>query len=161
MASVNCSNCNNIKELPPSKIKGKKRIFCNKKCYADFMRDKLPIEEHPAWSGGITPQESRRRWYEKNKAKANAQVKARKLRELNAPGTHTKEDWEGVKKFFGYQCAMDDHNCSGSLTKDHIQPLIMGGSNGVENLQPLCRWHNTQKARKVYLGQFDSERYER
>lgn len=61
-------------------------------------------------------------------------------------GTHTYGDWENLKKQYGYTCP-----CCGesepeiSLTQDHIIPLSKGGSDLIENIQPLCLRCNLKK----------------
>lgn len=59
-------------------------------------------------------------------------------------GRHTKEEWEALKAEFGHRCVQ----CGRSgyhLDKDHIIPLYQGGSDGLDNLQPLCAWCNASK----------------
>lgn len=47
----------------------------------------------------------------------------------------------------GYQCT----KCGGTddLSLDHIHPLSKGGSDDLENLQILCRKHNSQKNNRI------------
>lgn len=72
-----------------------------------------------------------------------------------AIGSHTFEEWEEVKKKYNYRCAM----CKGAepflsqkiqcLTEDHIIPIIKGGSNFIDNIQPLCHKCNCIKKDKI------------
>lgn len=149
-----CDYCGGPGVDRASEYARKKRHFCERQCYTNYRREILPTEEQNAWKGGISPEESRKRWAARNKVRVAAMAKARRLRELNAPGEHTPQQWEEVKISYGNQCADHDETCSGNITKDHKVPLIMGGSQNPDNLQPLCRSHNSRKSRKVHLGIF-------
>jgi 5-methylcytosine-specific restriction endonuclease McrA len=153
MKEFNCDNCGTVAKQKLSQYNRKKRHFCSMACYAAFKRDKLPVEEHPRWEGGIDPSEARRRWYQKNKARVAAMAKERRLREINA-GAHTEAEWQAKLAEYGGKCVDDDHSCSGGITKDHIIPLIMGGENTIQNLVPRCKRHNSQKWKRVAL-EFD------
>ena len=68
----------------------------------------------------------------------------------NNQGTHTYGDWELLKKQYGYTCPC----CKKSepqikLTEDHIIPLSRGGSDLIENIQPLCKSCNCKKHTKI------------
>lgn len=72
----------------------------------------------------------------------------RKLKLLNL--THTLGEWETLKAQYGFTCP----SCQRSepaitLTKDHVIPLRRGGSDLIENLQPLCHSCNSKKHMKV------------
>jgi 5-methylcytosine-specific restriction endonuclease McrA len=50
--------------------------------------------------------------------------------------------------------ARDDYQCvvcgtSDDLTLDHIRPWARGGTNDPDNLQTMCRPHNSEKGAKV------------
>lgn len=50
-------------------------------------------------------------------------------------GNHTREDWIAMSLLCGGKCV----RCgSPSVGKDHILSISLGGSNGIENIQPLC-----------------------
>lgn len=92
----------------------------------------------PAWKGGIyNNNPSERKRYLVNKRRA---IK------MNAEGSHTQGEWELLKKQYGYTCL----SCKRKeplikLTEDHIIPLIKGGSDYIENIQPLCKSCNSTK----------------
>lgn len=63
--------------------------------------------------------------------------------EAKMRGDHTDGEWRLLVINCGDKCA-----CCGifrteligqTLTRDHIVPISMGGSNAIENIQPLCR----------------------
>ena len=73
-------------------------------------------------------------------------MKLYKARKRNAKGSHTLQEWEGLKKKFNYRCA----NCGKQklLTEDHIISLKKGGTNYIDNIQPLCQSCNSKKGIK-------------
>lgn len=117
-------------------------------CYSVFRKTNLPIEEQHAWKGGVSQAEAHRRWKAKN-PKRMSHLKARRYaREKNAEGSHDFEEWQAMCIDFEWRCA----NCKKEtkLTKDHIQPLSEGGSDYIENIQPLCRSCNSKKWKHIY-----------
>jgi 5-methylcytosine-specific restriction endonuclease McrA len=76
----------------------------------------------------------------------NVEIRSERVRLANLKGRHTKQQWQEMKEFFNHTCL----RCYGSsglanVVKDHIIPLYQGGSNGLDNLQPLCAFCNASK----------------
>jgi 5-methylcytosine-specific restriction endonuclease McrA len=72
--------------------------------------------------------------------------KKRSLRLHNAKvrGTHTKEQWALMVGHHHNRCAMCG-SCSLPVERDHIVPLYQGGSDCINNLQPICARCNSSK----------------
>jgi 5-methylcytosine-specific restriction endonuclease McrA len=88
--------------------------------------------------------------YHSDGTKSAAQIKKivrqRRLTAAKAKGRHTKQEWLDMKAFFEHTCV----RCFGAskcphLEKDHIVPISIEGSDGLDNLQPLCATCNCSK----------------
>lgn len=104
-------------------------------------------------------------WRAANPDKHRASVKAYKARnpDLNAvlctrrrarrhrsDGSYATNEWQALKALYGFRCL----RCGRAepeivLTFDHVVPLAKGGTDSVENGQPLCKDCNTWKNVKV------------
>ena len=103
-------------------------------------------------------QETSRKWKLANRARVNQQRREwnrrhpDRVREWGnrsyalrkaAPGAHTLVEWRALKSWFGdicLRCGTHD-----SLTVDHVIPLARGGTDNIDNLQPLCFSCNASK----------------
>ena len=98
-------------------------------------------DRSPRWKGGINT-------YER---KLYLNGRRRVLKKGNG-GFHTQGEWENLKAQYNWTCPC----CHKSeieiiLTEDHIIPLSKGGSDNIENIQPLCRHCNSVKLTKIIL----------
>ena len=57
--------------------------------------------------------------------------------------THSKREWFAISLLFPWCVRCGDREAD--LEKDHIIPICHGGSDGIENLQPLCGRCNSAK----------------
>jgi len=64
--------------------------------------------------------------------------------------THSFGEWELLKKQYGFTCpACKLSEPQITLTEDHIIPLSKGGTDKIENIQPLCGSCNRKKYTKI------------
>ena len=82
----------------------------------------------------------------------NRRLRSERLQRGKLKGDHTKEEWEEMKEFFNYTCVrcLKYDNTEILLQRDHIVPLYQGGSNGLDNIQPLCAKCNQSKGPENY-----------
>jgi 5-methylcytosine-specific restriction endonuclease McrA len=82
-----------------------------------------------------------------NRDKLTLYTNNRRARKLFAKGSHTDAEWQTLKAKYNFKCL-----CCGKqepeikLTRDHIRPLILGGSDSIDNIQPLCARCNSKKS---------------
>lgn len=71
---------------------------------------------------------------------------ARYARKIGNGGVYTKAEWRILCEHLGTACL-----CCGTndgLSVDHVVPLSRGGTNAIDNLQPLCCGCNRRKGTK-------------
>ena len=77
-------------------------------------------------------------------------ARLRLYRRKNADGFHTFGNWENLKAQYNFTCpCCKRKEPEIKLTEDHIVPLSRGGSNNIENIQPLCNQCNSSKNTKI------------
>jgi uncharacterized protein YdaU (DUF1376 family) len=74
--------------------------------------------------------------------RSNPELRQERLEKTREKATHTLAEWEALKQACGNACV----KCGDvPVVKDHITPIYQGGSDGIENLQPLCQSCNSAK----------------
>ena len=73
----------------------------------------------------------------------------RRVRRTGAGGAHTLAEWEALKAQHNCTClCCQKQEPEIKLTVDHVLPLVMGGTDDISNIQPLCFSCNTKKNAK-------------
>lgn len=151
--------------------KDSRTIHCSRRCskmghsFTQEVKDKMSVTR----KGRTHPQErkekmrqaqlkrvaeGRHNTYTDGKSKTTAYIYAKNrryfIRRQDAAGSHTKEQWENLKKLYGFicpSCKIEEPIIT--LVHDHIIPLSKGGSDNIENIQPLCWSCNAKKQTKT------------
>ena len=76
-----------------------------------------------------------------------AQILRRSSRLKINGGSHTFEEWNSLLESSGHTC-MGCGKKGEKLYRDHIRPVLKGGSDSILNIQPLCLRCNFLKAAK-------------
>ncbi len=74
--------------------------------------------------------------------------KKAKAKRRNVEGSYSLAEWNTLLVQYGYTCPCCFKK-NIDLHADHIIPIIKGGSNYIENIQPLCKVCNSRKYTKI------------
>jgi len=127
-----CIDCNNACSFYSKRCRKCSNLIQSKGANNYFYGKKG--EQAPNWQGGVTP-------YYKI-------MRANKLKE--AGGSHSFKEWETLKAQYNWTCpCCKKQEPEIKLTKDHIISVNKGGSDNIENIQPLCVSCNSKKSIKT------------
>lgn len=150
-----CSRCSEEKDMSEfhyNKNHGRHAAYCKscdkiaKKDY--YQRNKQVVKERVAgWQQNNQEKvkEYKRGWKKRNPDVAIVHKHTRRAAELSG-GRYTAKEWRELCDFYGNVCLAC--GTSDNITVDHVKPLSIGGTNTIDNLQPLCGPCNYRKARK-------------
>lgn len=103
-----------------------------------FTAENMGGERHWNWKGGQSVEE---RSWQKNKRNRSKRANG---------GTHTYGEWEALKAQYNWTCpCCKESEPDIKLTQDHIIPVSRGGSDNIENIQPLCMKCNLKKHTQI------------
>lgn len=133
---------------------------CLKRHY--YLRRRAELDEYRKQWSRDNPAKQRRYVLESINKKPEHYLKLRSMaerrRNSRLTGKHSANEWFLLVHFYGNKCL-----CCGSttakLTEDHVIPVSLGGTDNIDNIQPLCRKCNMAKGIKTtdyrptkYLG---------
>lgn len=125
------------------------------------------LKGNPAWNKGVPMREETKKklsishtgsksflWIDGRSSAPGYKSHASRIRRARVAmsgGSHTLQEWESLKKRYNYMC-LCCKQCEPliKLTEDHIVPIALGGSNDIENIQPLCGLCNSRKLTKIF-----------
>jgi RNA polymerase-binding transcription factor DksA len=87
----------------------------------------------------------------------NVYAQRRRARKMGAEGSFTTKEWEEKKAQYdscpGCGKFWEDIECpphlNSVIARDHIIPLSKGGTNFIDNIQPMCYSCNSQKGDRI------------
>ena len=144
----------------------KKEISANKKEYWKKYQDELKVknryhyekrrlerlEKQKAYAQKTKEpkREYDKKYRQANKDKRSFWNNRRRVSKAAAGGSHTLGQWENLKAQYNWICpACKKIEPAIKLTRDPIIPIVKGGSDNIENIQPLCRNCNSQKYTEI------------
>jgi 5-methylcytosine-specific restriction endonuclease McrA len=84
-------------------------------------------------------------WYAGDPERNRIKIENRRARKNG--GRITVNEWKSVLEKYNHRCLYP--GCERTdVTMDHVIPLSLGGAHTIENVQPLCSYHNCSKSKK-------------
>jgi uncharacterized protein YdaU (DUF1376 family) len=130
----------------PENANSIKKLINSRKVPSDFLLEKFPLSSDGTRKNlRLEKEREKQASFRASRAVAGSAGGAKRAERIAAAkekATHTKEEWVELRDFFEGCCICGKTE---GICKDHIKPIYQGGSDGVENLQPLCHSCNSSK----------------
>ena len=106
-----------------------------------FETVKIPLRVTPPY---VQPLKKEAKRTPRHKRRSQRMSQARLL------GTHTNDEWTALLREYNYSCAKCGRRAPDvTISKDHIVPVSVGGSDDIDNIQPLCTRCNSSKSTRI------------
>lgn len=119
--------------------------------YAEYQKSRLDIHRKHSKKYYDTHPEvvkiSKHKTYLLRKDKAFQENNRRRAKVNQAEGSFTKKEWTSLLETYGGKCLSCGSNIK--MEADHVIPISRGGSNSIDNIQPLCLKCNRSKGVKT------------
>lgn len=89
-----------------------------------------------------------RKWDHKNRDYSRVKTQNRRAKLTGNGGRITKDEWLAILDKYGHRCIVPGCNRT-DVTMDHVVPVELGGKTSIENIQPLCQYHNSSKGARI------------
>ena len=107
-------------------------------------REKFNRLQRESYARHIEENKNRNKKYKELHPEKDRQYRQnRRARKLNAGGSFTAKEWLELCEKYNHICLCCKEKKP--LTIDHVIPLSKGGSNSIDNIQPLCKSCNSSK----------------
>jgi 5-methylcytosine-specific restriction endonuclease McrA len=152
--------CSHICEVNNWQRKNVKKVEVWKKTYIQRNPEKRK-QSVKKYDNSEKAKKRKEIWVELNRKRLNelARIRSKKYRDRlaaqnsrrraiikNLKEHYTGDEWRELKKKWNYTClCCRKKEPEILLTPDHIIPLIKGGKDTIDNIQPLCRTCNLRK----------------
>ena len=152
---VSCGENKSLKEFYKQSDKkdghSSRCISCSKSYLKDYYknnRDEM-IDYAKNWQSEHPDRasEHKKKWFSNNHEKGRLYRQNRRAKIKNNGGTITAQEWQSVLDMYGNRCLYPGCDRT-DLEMDHVKPIELGGTNTVDNIQPLCVHHNRSKGTK-------------
>lgn len=141
-----CRSCASMRPQKKATEETKKKISLSKRknpirYWLGKKRPSMTGEKNPLWKGGISTYQ-RKLWLNQQ----------RRILKKGCVGSFSQGEWDTLKAQYNWTCpSCHKPEPEISLTVDHIIPITKGGSNNIENIQPLCRKCNSIKGNRIII----------